>query len=47
MSLDLGTQNFMENTLTIFSLTIQCSNLKSYGLEASLFLYDVEVLVDM
>ena len=47
MNLDLGTERFMENTLTIFGLTIQCSNLKSYGLEVSLFLYDVEVLVDM
>ena len=47
MSLDLDSQSFMEHALTIFSLTIQCSNLKSYGLEASLFLYDVEVLVDM
>ena len=47
MSLDLGTQRFMENALTIFSLTIQCSNIKSYGLEGSLFLYDVEILVDM
>ena len=47
MSLELGTQSFLENTLIIFSLTIECSNIKSYGLEESFFLYDVEALVDM
>ena len=42
MKLDLGTQSFMQNTFTIFSLTI--FNVKNYGVKVSSFLREVMVL---